>query len=88
MDHLKAGEGISIALRLSVLGASNPIDLTTADHQVLIWRPQGNDVWVMGPMHRHSNTYHGHKAPSGRRQARRQGHRHRHHLGVGVPASW
>lgn len=62
-DHLKAGGGLSIAVRLSIFGATNPIDFTRADHQVYIWGLSGGKVNVMGPMRKHSNTYHGHQAP-------------------------
>jgi hypothetical protein len=63
MDHAKADEVISIAVRLSIFGTRNSIDLTDADHQVVIWGPAGAAFWVMGPMRKHSRTYRGHRAP-------------------------
>lgn len=64
MDHIKSGEAISIALRLSALGSSNKVDLTTADHQVLFWgEEKGGETNVMGPMRAQRESYHGHKAP-------------------------
>jgi len=64
IDQLKAGMAVSIAVRLRIFGATNPIDFTTADHQVLIWgTPVDGEVNVMGPMRPYSTTYHGHRAP-------------------------
>lgn len=66
MDHLKAGDvGVSIAVRLSVLGSRNTIDHTRADHQVLIWGiEKDGQTNTMGPMRAVSRTrtYHGHKS--------------------------
>lgn len=60
--RLDRDDAVSIALKLSVLGATNTIDETTADHQVLMFRRRGDSVTVMGPMRRQRESYHGHRA--------------------------
>lgn len=62
IDLLDGGHAFSIALRLSVLGATNTVDQTTADHQVTMFRRKGDVVTVMGPMHLQRDSYHGHEA--------------------------
>lgn len=62
IDLLDAGQAFSIALRLSVLGPTNTVDQTTADHQITMFRRKGDFVTVMGPMHLQRNGYHGHDA--------------------------
>jgi hypothetical protein len=62
VSRLDGGDAVSIALRLSALGASNTVDETTADHQVLMFRRRGDRVTVMGPMRAQRESYHGHLA--------------------------
>ena len=63
-DALDSGHAVSIALRLSALGATNPVDRTSADHQVVVYRRQGAYLAV-GPFRPHSNRYIGHHVKLG-----------------------